>query len=379
MTDTKKTVTRLHGVEGGCQIIQTIEKFIKRFVTFPDDTMSLPIALWTMGTFCFPAFDAFPYMVITAETKRAGKTRLAEMIHFVCSNPRMMTAVTPSTMFNMIEAERPTIFFDEAETMSGEAQSAMTQILNSGYRKGQTIPRMIGKTEWKEFNVYSPKVFILIGDVRDTLRDRAINVKMRRMGGMVDRFIWEPVKAEGAEIRERASELINQNLSYISNAFLNYKGSDFLEDREEEIWTPLFVLCQVFCPERLEELKRIAVDMSMEKTAPKQVYKELGEVDDQMEDEKYKRQLLSDLANVMNGKNISSQDAVEALKNITTAPWRKYKGVGIDMRKLADMLQQYGVRPSPVRIGTGKHGSNSNVFAGYSYKKVQEANKRVNG
>ena len=37
---------------------------------------------------------------------------------------------------------------------------------------------------------------------------------------------------------------------------------DFLTGRDEEIWMPLFCLARVFCPERLEELSRCAVDIA---------------------------------------------------------------------------------------------------------------------
>src|SRR5207247_3545549 len=48
-------------------------------------------------------------------------------------------------------------------------------VLNGGYRKGATVTRR-GLT----YAVYSPKVFILIGDVFDTLRDRSIVIEMWR-------------------------------------------------------------------------------------------------------------------------------------------------------------------------------------------------------
>jgi hypothetical protein len=332
------------------QIVKDIEAYINRYVSF-QDAYSLPIALWVLGTYCFPSFDAFPYMVVTSETKRSGKSRLGiELMNFVASNPRAFTAMTPSTMFNIIEAEHPTVLFDEAETLSGESQSVMTQVLNAGYRKGTRIPRMVGKDQIKEFDTYSPKVFVLIGDVRDTLRDRSIIVRMKRAEAPT-RFVYEVAKMEGATVREMASEQVEAALLDIGSVYMNHKGIEFLTDRDEEIWTPIFTLCQVFCPERLHELERIAVDMATEKTATKKRYVDLGEAEDAAQDDEYKLRLLSDMLSVMSGKNTTSQDMVSRLRELPTAPWRKFRGDGITMHNIADMVSQFGLTPVPIRIG----------------------------
>jgi hypothetical protein len=57
-----------------------------------------------------------------------------------------------------------------------------------------------------------------------------------------------------------------KNKDKISQAY-NKQNLDFLKDREADIWEPLFAIASVAVPERLEELKRIALRMSGEKTA----------------------------------------------------------------------------------------------------------------
>jgi Protein of unknown function (DUF3631) len=353
--------------EYGSGVVKRVEQFINKYVSFTD-AYSLPIALWVMATYVFPSFDAFPYMVITADTKRSGKTRLAEMIAFCCSNPRFFTAMTPSTMFNIIEAEHPTVIFDEAETLSGESQSVMSQVLNAGYRNGTKIPRMTGKNTWHEYDTYSPKIFILIGDVRDTLRDRSIIVRMKRAETSA-RFVHETVKAEGDELRNELSNAVQERSDEISQAYLDHTGIEFLTDRDEEIWIPLFVMAQVFCPERLNELERIAVDMATEKTQAKRRYVELSGMEDSAQDEEYAVRLLNDLLTVMQSKAVSSQDAVNRLRAIPTAPWRKFRGDGITMHNIADMLSRFGVRPVAVRSG-------KTVFKGYKVDIVRDAVKK---
>lgn len=361
----KPTVTRL-------QTVEHIEAYINKYVAF-SDAYSLPIALWVMSTFVFQSFDAFPYMVVTSETKRSGKSRLGiDIMSFIASNPRAFTAMTPSTMFNIIEAEHPVVLFDEAETLSGEGQSAMTQILNAGYRKGSRIPRMIGKDEWKEYDTYSPKVFVLIGDVRDTLRDRSILIRMRRAEAPT-RFVYETAKAEGNDLRAEVSEVVKARTADIEQMYTSFTGIEFLTDRDEEIWTPLFVMASLFCPERLAELSRIAVDMATEKTAPKTRYTQLQKDGAELEaqQEEYEVRLLRDLLTVMDGKNLSSVDAVARLRELATSPWRKFRGDGITAHNISDMLARFqGVRPVPIRSG-------KSVFKGYKIDAVRLAVKKL--
>jgi hypothetical protein len=308
-------------------------------------------------------------MVITSDTKRSGKTRLGELIQFVCSNPRSFGAMTPSAMFRIIEEVKPTIFFDEAEILSQESAGMMRSVLNMGYRKGSKVPRTIGG-QVVEFDTYCPKVFILIGDVLDTLRDRSIIVRMKRAEAR-NRFVYETVKSEGEAIREEIQEVINNRSSEIINTFYDFKGIEFLTDRDEEIWTPIVVLASVICPDRMEELSRIAVDMATEKTAPKRRFTTLIQNEEETQDDEYAARLLQDMHSVMGGKGMASQDVVEALKEINTAPWRKFRGEGLTMHNIADMMSRFGLRPCTIRIG-------QRVAKGYKWDHVEKTYKEQN-
>lgn len=352
------------------ELLSRIMNFVLRYVSFSDD-YALPIALWTICTYIFPSFDAFPYMVITSDTKRSGKTRLGEIISFMCSNPRSFGAMTPSAMFRVIDEVQPTIFFDEAEILSQESAGTMRSVLNMGYRKGSTVPRTIGN-EVVEFKTYCPKVFILIGDVLDTLKDRSIIVRMKRSEAP-SRFVYEPAKAEGEEIRDAIAEMLSAKRYEIEQKFTEFSGIEFLTDRDEEIWSPIFVLASVLCPERVKELSRIAVDMATEKTAEKKRYTDLmkQEAEENAQKVEYSIKLLRDMHIVMKGKNISSQEAVEALRSLPLSPWRKFRGDGITMHNVADTLAKYGIKTAPFRRG-------KQVLRGYKWEQVDKLYRQNN-
>lgn len=347
-------------------IVEKIEQFITKHVIFRDSTYSLPMALWVIGTFMFPDFDAFPYLVITADTKRAGKTRCAEMLSFCCSNPSFSAAMTPAAMFQEIEESQPTIFWDEAEVLNSEAATVLRQVLNAGYRKGSTVKRTAGKTGVREYKTYCPKCFILIGDVNDTLRDRSIVLRMRRaeMNELQTRFVYTMVKDDGAALRAEIAVVVDEMRFQIAERYQNFVGIEFLSDRDEEIWTPLFVLCESLAAHRTAELRRTAIDMSMEKTVEARRMIELKSEEAKEQFDEFSYRLLGDLLAVMDGqKAISTADAIAKLRAIDTAPWRKYKGEGITMFNISDMLSPFGVKPVNIRFGTGRE--NSQVKKGY--------------
>jgi len=354
--------------------VATIEAYLRKYIAFAEPSYVLPLALWTVGTFCFQEFDAFPYLVVTSSTKRSGKSMLAEQLAFCCSNSRQFAAMTASTLFRSISDEQPTIFFDEAEALSSESASTMRAVLNVGYRKGQVIPRVSGKGI-SEFPTYCPKVFVLIGDVYDTLRDRSIIITMRRAEAP-QRRLYTVAQEEGAMLRETTSEYVKQRIGEINDAYTEGFTLDFLTGRDEEIWMPLFCLARVFCPGRMEELSRCAVDIATEKTADSKRYTVL-ESDDTAADDEYAQRLLMDLYTTLltGGKVIGSKEAIDALRAIPTAPWRKFRGSGLKIHDMANLLSRFGVRP--VRIAKGSGRGNQKFLRGYKREDVESAVRKV--
>lgn len=357
-------------------LVREVEAFISDYATLADPSHVLPIALWIIGTYIFQEFDAYPYITITSATKRSGKTRLSELIGFTCSKPRSFSALSASSLFRTIEAEHPTVIFDEAEQLNSEAQSTLRSVLNTGYRKGQVIPRVGVGGKVEEFSVYCPKVFILIGDVYDTLKDRSIIIRMTRADAK-ERFVYQTAKRQGDILRRSIYHATKKALDSISQKFLNHKGLSFLMDRDEEIWTPLFVLCEAFCPDRFQELQVAAVDIATEKTASARRYITLQKQESKAVDADYCKKLLIDLYGLMltDGKVISTSAAVEALRAIPVSPWRKFRGEGLKGSDIAKMLSRFGVRPVRIAVGSGR--GNQTFKRGYRKADLEAAMREV--
>ena len=365
-------------------ILQSIRDFITQYVTFPDNQGYATVAaLWAVGTYLWPYFDAYPYLVITSDTKRSGKSRCAELMSFVCSNPYNMAGMTAATMYRIIRDEKPTVFVDEAETLSSEAATMMRAVLNVGYRRGQTIPRTGEGGKVEQWPAYCPKAFILIGDVYDTLRDRSIVIRMRR-AEPPRRFLFDNAKSEGNDLGERVASLMDDVRSAILERYQRHPGLPFLQDRDEEIWTPLFAICEVVAPAEVETLTRIAVDLSTEKTAPARRLTNLQEratlekAERDALDDEYATRLLRDLATVIDGHAVlETRKALELLYDLPTAPWRKFRGEGLTPINMADMLRRFGVNARYIRPRVKHKGDRPKVARGYHRADVLKAAKQL--
>lgn len=336
--------------------IAAAESFIGRYLTFTSPDYAFVCALWTVATYLWPDFDCFPYLVITSATKRAGKTRLAEVMSFMCANARRETAATMGGVYQTIKEESPTLFFDEAEVLSSETASSLRAILNAGYRKGQFIRRW-GKGGVTEWPTYCPKAFILIGDVFDTLRDRSIQIVMMR-GEAPERFVYSAAESDGNAIGTKIRTLIEEGFGkvMVNDIYTRpHNTLPFLMDRDEEIWLPLFAVCEAFAPERVPELRRIAVDLATEKTQDARRYSALADAEEKARDDEYARRLLSDLAGLLDGKQfVYTADVIDALKAIETAPWRKYRGDGLTDKLMADLMSRFGLTPVLIKQRVGE-------------------------
>lgn len=366
------------------EVIEKAQQFINKYATLAEDYYTLPIVLWCMATHMWPEFDCFPYLVITAFIKRAGKTRLMELVGLLSANSETFSPDSPSSMFfAMTEGTKPTMLIDEAEKLNQENHPAR-EFLNKGYKKGQVITRRSGN-EVIRYECFGPKVMVLIGDVYDTLRDRCIPVVMRRRtpveSANAPKFRMADANSEGENLREQIHAAIEEHQAEVMEAYNSSEGLSFLNDRDEEIWQVLFSLAKVFCPERITELTQSSVDISMEKTGEKRNSFNMAAVQAEREadDADARIFLVRDMLALLGHRDyLESSTLPDELKSIPTGQWRKYKGKGLSSTDIGNLLTQVGLHSKSIRVvkgaGSKAKGSKAGVFVrGYAKKDLLAA------
>jgi len=200
-------------------------EYIGRYVVLSDDALDV-VTLWAMGTWAFSPMCtnpySYPYLYISAP-KGSGKTVLGEsVLGSICRNHRSITGVTGPSLFRMIadvneetgEAINmaPTLAIDEIDAIFNGAKDEATRLVfNAGYKRGNMIPRVVGK-QTINYPVFCPKLLMGIdnGHLPDTIEDRCIRINMRRATAdelaKVSEFYDYETEDEAAEICDMLSE-----------------------------------------------------------------------------------------------------------------------------------------------------------------------------
>jgi hypothetical protein len=341
-------------VPDGGQLVEGIEEFLKKYLVMPG--LYLTLALWVLATHVFRQFDAFPYIAVVSAVKRCGKTRVIEVLQTVVHQPWGSTVPSVAALYRKLE-RGVTLLLDEIEFLKGKNQSEITQqiiaVLNAGHRKSGVVSRCDGPHhDVKDFNVFSPKLFGCIGRLPDTLMDRSIVVQMKRRtkAQPVKRFREALATKEGKMFRDKAALFVKAHEADIQETYQASleKDLEFLSDRDADVWTPLFVMCQVAVPNRLEELKKRAKELSSIKAGAD-------------EEDSFPLTLLRDIREVWpKEKNLLDEKErpaekcetsvlIDKLKALEESPWGD-REKPLTPRGLARMLRPFEVEPRNIQV-----------------------------
>lgn len=322
------------------------------------------LALWCIATHVFELFDAYPYIAVTSPTKRCGKTRVAELMDMVCTRAKRTVGITPAVLFRTIERDRPTLIIDEAEVLGtkDERAVALREVLNAGYRAGQVVSRCderIGH-EPRDYKTYCPKAVVLIGELSGTLADRCIEIRMERKAGeRIERFRFAKVKEQSAALKQDIEAWTHAQRQAIADWY-QHNELLFLEDREEELWLPLYAVCAVLAPDRLDELQSVALLMSATKGGS--------------ESNEWGIRLLSHIRGIFaarGGDRITTELLLNALVQLPESPWGAWNHeYGIYARDVAKLLKPFAISSQNIRVDENK------VVKGYLRMSFEDAWKR---
>jgi hypothetical protein len=366
----------------GQQLIDKWVAFLRRYVALSEG-QALVVALWALNTYVYERFPVTPYLEIWAMGKRSGKSTLAEILSLLCRGGRVLATIRVLSMVKLIEAKEGAYvpFIEEAERFAKANLGDERSIIASGYRRGA-----VHELEKASYRTFCPKAFVLIGNVHEIIRDRCISLKLER-ATPPSNWTLERYTAEN-EIDDLIVEWREVAKSDAVDVIKTDDGPRFhpvdpvwlTSARDREIWTPLFSIARALRLDgkTLETLQRASVDLSILKTLPPVVYHPSQEErtdDDQNAADAVLRDLLS---TVKPGETaILTEAAVIRLHGIATAPWRAWRGDGLNAITLAGLLKRFGVESENIRVGKGR--ANSKVVKGYKVARLQAAARGSGG
>lgn len=370
----------------GQKLLERVERFIRRFISFPDDVangdQSLVLALWAIHTWVYEHFPVTPYVAITATTKEAGKTLCMEVVAALSRGPEPLATLRPLAMLRLasMAGGQITAFIDEAEKLSSSAIGDLRSIFTTGYSRGGQHAITMGPDKAIRFATFFPKMFALIGDVMDVVYSRAITIYLERN----PRAVIEDFRGNAEAFKLEGKAITDDLRAYFkAEVFSLASGSPmFLQGRAREIWGPLFGLAEAMHLDKRTRERLIAVAMDLEGFKKGGGRRSSFDADAEagaalMADAalavEHLAQVLPEVGKVASG-DVWTVTAIDRMRAIAAAPWRTYRGVGLDGVTLAELVGVFGLSSEVVREGRGRAAKALN---GYKRAKVLEAAGKV--
>lgn len=358
---TAHNVTHVTDADGplGANLLDRIEAFLSRFVAYPDESARIAHALWVAHAHNMDAWESTPRIAFLSPEPGSGKSRALEITELLVPRPVHAVNTTPAYLFRKVddEAGRPTILYDEIDTVFGpraKDNEDIRGLLNAGHRKGAVAGRckVVGKqilTE--ELDAYCAVALAGLDDLPDTLQSRAVVVRMRR------RAPDETVEPFRHRIHVFEGNALRDQLAGWAETIPEGVWPDMPEgvmDRDADVWEALLAVADAAGGDWPRRARNAAVTLV---TASKAGPPSLG------------IRLLEDLRTIFADRQaMFTKDILEALTALDDAPWGDLRGKPIDARWLSRHLGRYQVERGSIRIGeqTGKGYKRSDLADPFS-------------
>jgi DNA primase catalytic core len=261
----RKFLTGTKKVQPRCSFL-ALRKQAKRYFEFQEAEIPDLLAVWIMGTYLYPLFDAYPYLQLYGP-KGSGKTKTLTFLAATAFNAVISSSIKPAGLFRIVERSGATLLLDEAERLNNKENPELAELLRAGYKKPSVAIRVQEKNfEPRFFNVFGPKAIANIKGLDDVLGSRCIPISMVRSldRNKVNRDITL-VSRKWAALRSRLYRFALDHSSAIHEAYVKTKRSEktnSIHGRNFELWAPMFAIASFLerkgCKGLVSKLNRLA-------------------------------------------------------------------------------------------------------------------------
>ena len=238
-------------------VVAELKQFYLENLLIDEETAVL-LTGYTLYTWFFDKTHTAPYLYIQGD-KGTAKSRILDLMSHTCFNAATLgVAVTEANIFRMQEIVRGTMMVDELETEFTGKNSALTQILNNGYKQDGIVMRSeripTGGFKPVPYNVFGPKViasrsipdddalrsrcFLIrttgkkLSEVRKhniplefttSARETALQLRNKLLGlrfGYYEKMPCSFAQSQSESLTPRAAQIIDSILSVVSEEWL---------------------------------------------------------------------------------------------------------------------------------------------------------------
>ena len=332
--------------DDGAALLDEVDALLSRFAVFPSDAARHAVVLWIGHAHLMPVWDVTPRLTLLSAEKRSGKTRVLELIALLVPNPIHTNNASVAALQRLAANSEglPTLLVDEADAIFGTKTASLHEdlrsFLNAGWGRGVDAIRCesAGRNfQVVQYSSFCPVVLAGIGELPDTIMDRAVPIQMRRRapGERVERYRRRLEQPRGHALRDRLAVWAQSIEGGIGHPWPEMPVE--LEDRAADAWEPLIAVAVAAGGEWPARARRAAL--------------ELLDVNDEEQTENVR--LLGDIRAVFGDADaLSSEALIQRLSVLAESPWGEINyGKPLTPRGLAQRLKPFGVKPQTIRVG----------------------------
>ncbi|GAA3689347.1 DUF3631 domain-containing protein [Microlunatus aurantiacus] len=330
----------------GAELLDQVEAAICSYVVLPDDHTAAAVVLWIAATHAVPAWNTAPRLVIKAPEKRCGKSRLLDLIEALCHRPILTANASPSAVYRSIgehPSDPPTLLIDEADTIfgpkTGDANEDLRGLLNAGHQRGRPALRWDASSRRLDrIATFAMAALAGIGNMPDTIDDRAVIVSMRRRAP--DEVV-QPYRTrrDGPALAGLKTDLhrwVGSHLDQLEAAAPELP----VEDRAADTWEPLVAIADAAGGDWPTNARAAVLGLTTD--------------DVDVENVSLRVRLLIDCRTAFgDAERLPSETLVARLRADAEAPWDTLGRNGLTPKALAGMLHDFGIQSARDRWEDG--------------------------
>lgn len=320
--------------------LDLVHSDLTRYVAFPSPEAADALTLWIAATHSQVLWEHATRFVLKSPVKRCGKTRAQEIVQELIHNPLVAGSISAAALVRTItESDPPTVVLDEADGIfsgksADEAAEALRNVLNNGFSRGRPYLRWdVKRREIEKCPTFAMACIAGIGDLPDTIEDRAVVVTMQRRapGETVDQY-----RQRDSAGLHSLRKTLEHAISLTLGMYDAYEPPSMpVEDRAADVWEPLVAVAEAAGRDWPDRARKACVTLT-------------GEDED---DQTLGQKLLTDLQAVWadDEEHLATVTILERLHRLDESPWPDYFGRELNPRDLGRLLRPYQVKPKTVR------------------------------
>ncbi|MGP3922502.1 DUF3631 domain-containing protein [Streptomyces sp. 8N616] len=333
----------------GAALLDELREATARYVILPSGEALTAVTLWVAATHLQPALQHAPRLAVVGPAKRCGKSRLLDVITETVHDPLITVNTSPAVVFRAIGEDPPTLLVDEADTIFGSVKAAekneeLRGLLNAGHQRNRPALRISGPEHKPQaFPTFAMAALAGIGDLPDTIMDRAVVIRMQRRkeGERVEQFRSRRDIPSLHAVRDRLTAWLRPLVDTAAELVPVMP----VKDGAADTWEPLVIVAELAGGSWPEQARAACVAMCAA---------EVGQDDEG----NLKTRLLQDIRCVFARREdpdiLRTCDLLQELNDDREAPWAEYGTNGLTPRHLGLLLKDFGIKSATHRFEGGR-------------------------